>query len=193
VQHRESAAAGRERVGSLAHEVVGPFLDPPRGGGVPDIHMGDQRGLVLLAAPNQEGRGERDANATADVADHVVRGRGGAEELQPRRSMAVRIVPIGKFRSLNTVRSRIGSAAISSLTRNAASMPTARTNSTTMMPESNQSCFSPRSSTSCRQPNPTTMRTRPKASIPRGFLTNGESKRNALTIRKPTKPMGRLM
>ena len=102
-------------------------------------------------------------------------------------------VPTAKFRSLKTVRSRIGSVTVSSRARNPASVQTASTASATMRRESNQSSFSPRSSMSCRKANPHTMRTSPAASIPRGFLTNGESNRNALTIRKPRTPMGRLM
>ena len=114
-------------------------------------------------------------------------------EFIPRATSAMQMVPTEKFRSLKTVKSRIGSAASSSRMMNAAIAHTANMSSATMNPESNQSFFSPRSSTSWRRPNPTTMSTSPIASIPRDFLANGASNRNTLTIRKPRRPMGRLI
>jgi hypothetical protein len=113
--------------------------------------------------------------------------------LNPRPTRAIQIVPTAKFRSLNTVRSRIGSGAKSSRMTNATIAHTASMNSAMMSPESNQSFFSPRSRYSWSKPNPSTISTRPARSIPRGFLTNGASNRNMLTITKPARPIGRLM
>jgi hypothetical protein len=82
---------------------------------------------------------------------------------------------------------------MSSRTTNPTIAHTASTSSMTIRSESNQSSFSPRSNMSWSSPNPTTISTRPIASIRVGRLTNVESKRNTLTMMKPSTPMGRLM
>ena len=114
-------------------------------------------------------------------------------ELNARPTSAMQIVPTAKLRSWKTVRSRIGSVVVSSRAMKLTSVHAASTKSATISRDSNQSSFSPRSSASCRKPKPKIISTRPSASIRRGLLANGESKRNALTIRKPRAPIGRLM
>ena len=87
----------------------------------------------------------------------------------------------------------MGSLAISSRAMNPINMTTATTASITIIVESNQSLRSPRSRTSCRQPNPITISAMPARSTCRGRRWKGASKRNALIMKKPMMPMGRLM
>ena len=107
------------------------------------------------------------------------------------RKMAIEAMP--KFRSRNTLRSRIGSSVMISRTTNAVTMQTASTLKVTMNVESNQSWRSPTSSTSCRQPKPVIISTMPRTSTRRGLRWKDASKRNALIMKKATTPIGRLM
>src|SRR2546422_3970422 len=99
-------------------------------------------------------------------------------ELKARPTSAMHVVPTAKFRSLKTVRSRIGSAVVSSRTMKPTSVHDASTNSAMISRESNQSSFSPRSRASCRKPNPNIIRKSPATSMRRGLLTHGESNRS---------------
>jgi len=62
-----------------------------------------------------------------------------------------------------------------------------------MLGESNHSSRSPRSSTSCRHAKPTTMSTSPHQSMRAARRRYGGSNRNALAMKKPMMPTGRLM
>ena len=112
----------------------------------------------------------------------------------PNPTMVLSATPVAKFRSVNTVRSRNGSLAVSSRMRKPASAHTAMMLSAKIIEESNQSSRSPRSRTSWRHPNPATMRASPRTSI-RAVerFRYGGSKRNTLAMRKPITPTGRLM
>jgi len=69
----------------------------------------------------------------------------------------------------------------------------ATTVSAVMRRESNQSSRSPQSRVSCRHPKPITIRTSPSTSTRPGFFVYGESDTKALAMRKPKRPMGKLM
>ena len=100
---------------------------------------------------------------------------------------------MAKLRLVNTVKSMIGSGVVSSRQTNATSANTASIARKTMSCESNQSSRSPQSSVSCSAPKPTIMSTSPGTSMRPGFLRCLASVRKALTSRKPSTPIGRLM
>jgi hypothetical protein len=114
-------------------------------------------------------------------------------ENMPKPMTEISVAPVAKLRSVKTVRSRIGSAAVSSRIRNAASVITATIAIAVIVTESNHSSRSPRSRTSWRHPKPTIMSPSPHQSIRAAFFWNGGSNRQALARRKPTIPTGRLM
>ena len=91
-------------------------------------------------------------------------------ENMPKPMTEISVAPMAKFRSVKTVRSRMGSSALSSRIRKPASAQTATTAIARIAVESNHSSRSPRSRTSWRHPKPTTISPRPHASIrPRFF------------------------
>ena len=106
---------------------------------------------------------------------------------------AMTIEPSAKLREVKTVRSRMGSAAVSSRMTKAVRPAMAATMRARIRSESNQSSRSPQSSMSCRRAEPRIIRTMPTTSTRPGRRVWGESNRNTVPMRKPTIPMGRLM
>ena len=68
IEHRQRPALGGEPVRALGEELRRRLPEALRRLPVPDVHVADQAGLVELTAAGDQRRGQRDADAAADVA-----------------------------------------------------------------------------------------------------------------------------